>query len=115
MTLEKALSFYNSARIAFLRSAWIFSLYTTFGVLFLMWNSDRFQTHYAHFFFYNFWLFLVAILVPFILYMIFEYRVVWDAEFALANRRSWAVDNPQRRKLEEIEALIKSQNPDKPR
>ena len=94
---RRGIHYYNIAKIAFTRAAWILSLPNTIGILFLIWTNGFFQDHYAGLFFYNFWMFLVILVVPFVAYMVFEYTRVWSGEIDIANQKSWgAAHNPMR-------------------
>ena len=107
--------YYNMVKIAYSRAGWVLSLPNTIGILFLIWTNAYFQDNYARVFFYNFWIFMVCLIVPFILYMYFEYRRVWSAEIEISNQKSWEVGyNPVRdllqenaRELQELKALVK--------
>ncbi len=111
---RRGIHYYNMAKIAFTRAAWILSLPNTIGILFLIWTNGFFQDHYAGLFFYNFWVFMVILVVPFMAYMVFEYRRVWSAEIEIGNQKSWEVGyNPVRdllkenaRELRELRALV---------
>jgi hypothetical protein len=107
--------YFNMGKIAFTRAAWVLSLPNTIGILFLIWANTYFQTNYASVFLYNFWIFLVCIIVPFMGYMVFEYKRVWSAEIEIANKKSWHVGyNPFRemlidtnRDVKELKKLVK--------
>ena len=111
---RRGIHYFNMAKISFTRAAWILSLPNTIGILFLIWANSFFQDHYAGLFFYNFWVFLVILVVPFLAYMVFEYTKVWSGEIDIANQKSWgAAHNPMRellletsRDVKELKALV---------
>lgn len=97
---RRGIHYFNMAKIAFTRASWILSLPNTIGILFLIWTNVFFQEHYAGVFFYNFWVFMVILVVPFAAYMVFEYTKVWSGEIDIANQKSWgAAHNPLREML----------------
>ena len=97
---RRGIHYFNMAKIAFTRASWILSLPNTIGILFLIWTNVFFQDHYAGVFFYNFWVFMVILVVPFAAYMVFEYTKVWSGEIDIANQKSWgAAHNPLREML----------------
>jgi hypothetical protein len=113
--LEKnGVHYFNMAKIAYTRAGWVLSLPNTIGILFLIWANAYFQENYAQYFLFNFWLFLVVLVVPYAAYMVFEYRRVWSAEIEIANQKSWSVGyNPVRdllqenaRELRELKSLV---------
>jgi hypothetical protein len=113
--LEKnGVHYFNMAKIAYTRAGWVLSLPNTIGILFLIWANAYFQDNYAQYFLFNFWLFLVVLVVPYAAYMVFEYRRVWSAEIEIANQKSWSVGyNPVRdllqenaRELRELKSLV---------
>jgi hypothetical protein len=113
--LEKnGVHYFNMAKIAYTRAGWVLSLPNTIGILFLIWANAYFQQNYAQYFLFNFWLFLVVLVVPYAAYMVFEYRRVWSAEIEIANQKSWSVGyNPVRdllqenaRELRELKSLV---------
>ena len=111
---KKGVHYFNMAKIAYTRAGWVLSLPNTMGILFLIWANAYFQDNYAQYFLWNFWLFLVVLVVPYAAYMVFEYRRVWSAEIEIANQKSWNVGyNPVRdllqenaRELRELKALV---------
>jgi len=106
--------YFNMVRIAYSRAGWVLSLPNTIGILFLIWANAYFQANYAQYFFGNFWVFMVCLIIPFAAYMVFEYRRVWSAEIEIGNQKSWEVGyNPVRdllkdnaRELRELRALV---------
>lgn len=111
---KNGVHYFNMAKIAYTRAGWVLSLPNTIGILFLIWTNAYFQSNYAQYFYYNFWFFMVCLIVPFIAYMVFEYRRVWSAEIEISNQRSWEVGhNPVRdllkdnaRELSELKAMV---------
>ena len=111
---KNGVHYFNMAKIAYTRAGWVLSLPNTIGILFLIWTNAYFQDNYAQYFYYNFWFFMVCLIVPFIAYMVFEYRRVWSAEIEISNQRSWEVGhNPVRdllkdnaRELRELKAMV---------
>ena len=106
--------YFNMFKIAYSRAGWVLSLPNTIGILFLIWTNAYFQGNYAQYFYYNFWFFMVCLVVPYLAYMVFEYRRVWSAEIEISNQRSWGVGyNPVRdllkdnaRELHELKAMV---------
>jgi len=102
-------------KIAYSRAGWVLSLPNTIGILFLIWTNAYFQGNYSQYFLNNFWIFMVCLIIPFVLYMYFEYRRVWSAEIEISNQKSWEVGyNPVRdllqenaRELQDLKALVK--------
>ena len=109
VTVQKSgIHYFNMGKIAYTRAGWVLSLPNTIGILFLIWTNSFFQEHYAGLFFYNFWVFMVILVVPFAAYMVFEYTRVWSAEIDIANQKSWdATNNPVRELLLETNRQIK--------
>lgn len=111
---KNGVHYFNMAKIAYTRAGWVLSLPNTIGILFLIWANAYFQQNYAQYFLFNFWLFLVVLVVPYAAYMVFEYRRVWSAEIEIANQKSWSVGyNPVRdllqenaRELRELKSLV---------
>ena len=111
---KNGVHYFNMAKIAYTRAGWVLSLPNTIGILFLIWTNAYFQGNYAQYFYYNFWFFMVCLVVPFIAYMVFEYKRVWSAEIEISNQRSWEVGhNPVRdllkdnaRELRELKAMV---------
>ena len=113
--MEKSgVHYFNMFKIAYSRAGWVLSLPNTIGILFLIWTNSYFQDNYSQFFLYNFWFFMVCLIVPYLAYMVFEYKRVWSAEIEISNHRSWEVGyNPVRdilqenaRELRELKALV---------
>ena len=105
---RRGIHYYNIAKIAFTRAAWILSLPNTVGILFLIWTNAFFQDRYASLFFNNFWVFMVILVVPFAAYMVFEYTRVWSGEIDISNQKSWgAAHNPMREILLETNKEVR--------
>jgi len=111
---KSGVHYYNMVKIAYSRAGWVLSLPNTIGILFLIWTNAYFQGNYAQYFYFNFWFFMVCLIVPFLAYMVFEYRRAWSAEIEISNQKSWEVGyNPMRdllkenaRELRELKALV---------
>jgi hypothetical protein len=100
--------YFNMGKIAFTRAGWILSIPNTLGILFLIWANTYFQQNYAAIFMNNFWVFLICIVIPFLGYMVFEYKRVWSAEIEISNKKSWDVGyNPFRELLQETNKEVK--------
>ena len=112
---KRGLHYYNMLKIAYSRAGWVLSLPNSIGILFLIWTNVYFQENYAHYFLYNFWFFMICLILPFGAYMVFEYRRVWSAEIEIFNQRSWEVGyNPVRdllkqnaREIGELKAMVR--------
>ncbi|MBM4250295.1 MAG: hypothetical protein FJ149_12940 [Euryarchaeota archaeon] len=112
---KRGVHYFNMLKIAYSRAGWVLSLPNTAGILFLIWTNAHFQENYARHFLYNFWFFMICIVLPFGAYMVFEYRRVWSAEIEIFNQRSWEVGhNPVRdllvqnaRDIGELKAMVK--------
>jgi len=111
---KSGVHYFNMFKIAYSRAGWVLSLPNTIGILFLIWTNVYFQGNYSKYFLYNFWFFMVCLIVPYLAYMVFEYRRVWSAEIEIGNQKSWEVGyNPMRdllkenaRELRELKALV---------
>jgi len=111
---KSGVHYFNMFKIAYSRAGWVLSLPNTIGILFLIWTNSYFQGNYSKIFLYNFWFFMVCLIVPYLAYMVFEYRRVWSAEIEISNHRSWEVGyNPARdillenaRELRELKSLV---------
>jgi hypothetical protein len=113
---KSGVHYFNMFKIAYSRAGWVLSLPNTIGILFLIWTNAYFQDNYSKYFLYNFWFFMVCLIVPYLAYMVFEYKRVWSAEIEISNQRSWLVGyNPVRdlllenaRELKELKAMVKT-------